>query len=188
LQSLAEHYVHWLRQHEQRGWRVASMEESKQTELPLFMDDAGHAAVSLQLYGQLDRVDERPNDQGRQAWVVDYKTGSLQSLKRKVLQPMEDTQLAFYALLTEGHDSVNASYLHLDDRACTDLPHEDVETTAQALSEGMRQDFERIWMGHAMPALGEGSVCDFCDARGLCRKDHWPPSAGRPADTQEARA
>ena len=70
---------------------------------------------------------------------------------------------------------MNASYLHLDDRACTDLPHEDVETTAQALSEGMRQDFERIWLGHAMPALGEGSVCDFCEARGLCRKDHWPP-------------
>ena len=192
LQSLAEHYVHWLRQHEQRGWRVASMEESKQTELPLFTDDAGHAAVSLQLYGQLDRVDERPNEfpdaQGRQAWVVDYKTGSLQSLKRKVSQPMEDTQLAFYALLTEGHESVNASYLHLDDRACTDLAHEDVETTAQALSEGMRQDFERIWMGHAMPALGEGSVCDFCDARGLCRKDHWAAGPGRPADAQEAQA
>jgi ATP-dependent helicase/nuclease subunit B len=24
-----------------------------------------------------------------------------------------------------------------------------------------------------MPALGEGSVCDFCEVRGLCRKDHW---------------
>ena len=44
LQSLAEHYVHWLRQHEQSGWRVASMEDSKQTDLPLFTDDAGHAA------------------------------------------------------------------------------------------------------------------------------------------------
>ena len=23
----------------------------------------------------------------------------------------------------------------------------------------------------ALPALGEGRVCDYCEARGLCRKD-----------------
>ena len=27
--------------------------------------------------------------------------------------------------------------------------------------------------GAALPALGEGPVCDFCEARGLCRRDHW---------------
>ena len=26
---------------------------------------------------------------------------------------------------------------------------------------------------HPMPALGEGAVCDYCAARGLCRKDFW---------------
>ena len=34
-------------------------------------------------------------------------------------------------------------------------------------------DLDRIAAGAAMPALGEGAVCDFCAARGLCRKDHW---------------
>ena len=24
-----------------------------------------------------------------------------------------------------------------------------------------------------LPALGEGSVCEFCAVRGLCRKDYW---------------
>jgi ATP-dependent helicase/nuclease subunit B len=24
-----------------------------------------------------------------------------------------------------------------------------------------------------MPALGEGSVCETCEMRGLCRRDHW---------------
>lgn len=24
-----------------------------------------------------------------------------------------------------------------------------------------------------LPALGEGSVCEWCAARGLCRKDFW---------------
>jgi ATP-dependent helicase/nuclease subunit B len=24
-----------------------------------------------------------------------------------------------------------------------------------------------------LPAIGEGSACDYCAARGLCRKDFW---------------
>ena len=27
--------------------------------------------------------------------------------------------------------------------------------------------------GAPLPALGEGRLCDFCEARGLCRKDDW---------------
>ena len=27
--------------------------------------------------------------------------------------------------------------------------------------------------GAPLPALGEGSVCEFCAVRGLCRKDYW---------------
>jgi ATP-dependent helicase/nuclease subunit B len=30
-----------------------------------------------------------------------------------------------------------------------------------------------IAQGAALPALGEGVACDFCKARGLCRKDFW---------------
>jgi ATP-dependent helicase/nuclease subunit B len=39
------------------------------------------------------------------------------------------------------------------------------------LVEGIQHDLARIADGPAMPALGEGSVCDYCAARGLCRKD-----------------
>jgi len=181
LSSLAEHYVRWLRGHEQHGWSVSSMEASAQTELPLFGDDSGGTTrLSLRMQGQLDRVDARRTAEGQAAWVMDYKTGSLQSLKKKVSQAQEDTQLAFYALLTlaqsvDAPQALQASYLHIDDRACTDLPHEDVAESAAQLADAMRHDFERIWLGHGLPALGEGSVCEFCDARGLCRKDHWPP-------------
>jgi len=31
----------------------------------------------------------------------------------------------------------------------------------------------RIAAGAPLPALGEGSVCEFCAVRGLCRKDYW---------------
>ena len=42
-----------------------------------------------------------------------------------------------------------------------------------ALVEGILNDIGRIADGQTLPALGEGSACDFCKARGLCRKDFW---------------
>jgi ATP-dependent helicase/nuclease subunit B len=34
-------------------------------------------------------------------------------------------------------------------------------------------DLARIEAGAPLAALGEGKVCDFCAARGLCRRDFW---------------
>jgi ATP-dependent helicase/nuclease subunit B len=31
----------------------------------------------------------------------------------------------------------------------------------------------RIAAGAELPALGEGTTCEYCAARGLCRKDSW---------------
>jgi ATP-dependent helicase/nuclease subunit B len=42
-----------------------------------------------------------------------------------------------------------------------------------ALIEGMLGDLQRIADGDALPALGQGAACDYCQARGLCRKDFW---------------
>ena len=41
------------------------------------------------------------------------------------------------------------------------------------LIEGIQHDMARIAAGAPLPALGEGSVCDYCAVRGLCRKDMW---------------
>jgi len=38
---------------------------------------------------------------------------------------------------------------------------------------GIGQDLARLRQGAAMPALGEGVACEYCEARGLCRRDHW---------------
>jgi ATP-dependent helicase/nuclease subunit B len=39
--------------------------------------------------------------------------------------------------------------------------------------QGLAQDLVQLRAGAGLPALGEGAVCDYCDARGLCRRDHW---------------
>ena len=53
----------------------------------------------------------------------------------------------------------------------------DVVDVRDVLITGILHDMERITSGAAMAALGEGMACEYCAARGLCRKDFWSPSA-----------
>jgi ATP-dependent helicase/nuclease subunit B len=48
-----------------------------------------------------------------------------------------------------------------------------VADTARLLMRELGEERRRIAAGAPMPALGEGRVCDTCEARGLCRRDHW---------------
>jgi ATP-dependent helicase/nuclease subunit B len=106
--------------------------------------------------------------------LIDYKTGNAAGLKDKLRQPLEDTQLAFYAALMqpETEHPIHASYLALG-RKIESLPHPHVEDSASALVAGVGDDLARIRRGAGLPALGEVPTCDFCEARGLCRRDHW---------------
>jgi len=131
--------------------------------------------------GVIDRIDSQPGDDGPLTQLIDYKTGSASGLKAKVKQPQEDTQLAFYAALlleqSEALGGVGASYLALDDAsALPEIEHPDVANSAHLLVSGLGRDLAALRAGAALPALGEGSVCDFCEARGLCRRDQWAPT------------
>lgn len=174
LDRLAAAYVSWLRQHEDAGWAVQATEAVAQRDLIV------GEGLSVRLYGQLDRVDMRHRDGEKAQFVIDYKTGSLMGLKAKVAQPDEDTQLAFYAALSDPRWPVEAAYLHLDARVVTQVEHAQVGDSAQTLLEGLAQDWQRLHAGAAMPALGEGAACSYCQARGLCRKDHWSTQESAP--------
>lgn len=167
LDKLARGYVGWLRAHENEGWSVMDTEVVAQRDLQV------RDGLSVRLYGQLDRVDVRHRDGAREQFVLDYKTGSLLGLKAKVAQPDEDTQLAFYAALSDERWPVSAAYLHLEAKAVTQVDHDKVADSAQTLLHGLAHDWSRLQAGAAMPALGEGAACAYCQARGLCRKDHW---------------
>ena len=87
--------------------------------------------------------------------------------------PSEDTQLAFYGALLED-DTLAAAYLNVGERSGTEaVVHADVTHTRDALVAAVLDDMQRIAQGEPMAALGEGSGCDFCNARGLCRRDFW---------------
>ena len=157
-------YLAWLVDIEASGQRFAAGEVDRDCQ-PF---DAPLDALSLR--GRIDRIDEA----GRQTWLLDYKTGDAKGLKDKLAAPLEDTQLATYALLMGAAPGLQAAYVVLDDgKGIALLPHTDVSDTALALRDGLQADLAAVRGGAPLPALGEGKVCDYCEARGLCRKDDW---------------
>lgn len=160
-------YLAWLAETEAAGQRFVAGEVDRDCR-PF---DAPLDALTLR--GRLDRIDERA---GR-TWLLDYKTGDAKGLKDKLAAPLEDTQLATYALLMGAEPGLEAAYLVLDDgKGIALLPHADVSDTALALRDGLQNDLSAVRDGAPLPALGEGKVCDYCEARGLCRRDDWAPT------------
>ena len=156
-------YLEWLAGHEADGLRYT--EGERQVEQPL---------GALTLVGRLDRIDQSSEGE---VMVIDYKTESPTVTRKRTSEPFEDTQLAFYAALLP-HDTLRAAYVNVGEReGSKTIEQKDVVEVRDALLERIVSDMQRIADGVPMPALGEGQVCDFCAARGLCRKDFWADEA-----------
>jgi ATP-dependent helicase/nuclease subunit B len=170
--AMREGYLDWLADFESLPDRAGPAFEAAEVE-------RNAVAGRWRLLGKLDRVDAQPSPEGRLAVVIDYKTESRERTLDRVKHPMEDTQLAFYAALLP-EENLRAAYLSITDKcgsgrsAATLLVEQpEVLLAREALLRGLESDMERVAAGHAMPALGEGKACEFCAARGLCRRDDW---------------
>ncbi len=154
-----EGYLDWLGGHEASGLQFSQGER-----------DAAQPLSALTLVGRLDRVDETSRGD---VMVIDYKTESPGVTRERIKAPYEDTQLAFYAALLP-QDTLRAAYVNVGEKDGTrTFEQVDVVEVRDALIHGIVHDLRRIADGAALPALGEGSVCEFCAARGLCRRDFW---------------
>ena len=167
---LVPRYVRWLHEREGKGGRWCDGER----EFIARPEEWG----GVEMHGIIDRIDRVLSAEGECIELIDYKTGSAQGLREKLRQPQEDTQLAFYAALvtrqSQPPQRLSASYLPLDESdGIKALEHRDVEASAGRLVEGLGRDLARLRVGHALQPLGEGAACTFCEARGLCRRDHW---------------
>ena len=80
---------------------------------------------------------------------------------------------AFYAALL-ADDTLAASYVSLGETtATTTFAQDKIVELRDDLIGGIFSDMDRIANGAPLPALGEGKACEYCAARGLCRKDFW---------------
>ena len=155
-------YLAWLSEHESAGARFSAAEVWREQQLG-----------QLTLVGQIDRVDRLVDGS---ALVLDYKTEGRQTTVQRIKTPSEDTQLAFYAALL-GEAAVTAGYVNVSEKEGTRsyaLPG--IEALRKQLLAGIASDVARMADGEVLPAIGAGQACDYCAARGLCRKDFWHDS------------
>lgn len=157
--GVREGYLKWLADHEAAG---AVFDEAEVwREVPV---------GTLTLLGQLDRVDRQPDGH---ALVIDYKTEPRTTTSERIKNGQEDTQLAFYAALMSD-DTLAAAYVNLGEKEPTKTYEQpDIVGLRDELIDSILTDMARISRGAVLPALGEGKACDYCSARGLCRKDFW---------------
>jgi len=168
--AVREGYLDWLQKHEVTG-AVFAQGESSHTQ----------SLGTVTLVGRIDRIDTLADGS---TLVLDYKTESIGKTASRVKEPMEDTQIAFYAALLP-QDTLQAAYVNVGEREGTKpYAQAHIVQARDALVEGILHDMQQIAQGAALPALGEGVACDFCQARGMCRKDFWAevqtPGAGAP--------
>ena len=157
--QVRDQYLQWLEGHEASTASFVSAETSHRLELGV-----------ITLVGRIDRLDRTAQDE---TLVIDYKTEPLAKTRLRVKEPLEDTQMAFYAALLSD-DTLRGMYVNVSERDGTKpCEQRELMDARDALIEGIVQDMDAIAAGAALPALGEGVACDYCDARGLCRKDFW---------------
>ena len=157
--TVRDGYLRWLDRHEASGASFNSAEVAQTQRIG-----------PVKLLGRIDRIDHMADGS---VLVLDYKTEASAKTATRIKDPLEDTQLAFYAALLPD-DTLQAAYVNVGEKDGTkSYAQPDVVEARDALISGILLDMERIAQGAALPALGEGATCDFCQARGLCRKDFW---------------
>jgi ATP-dependent helicase/nuclease subunit B len=158
--KLRDGYINWLIGHQAAGWTFDQAEVWRELSIGNF---------GLKLVGQLDRIDKSADGT---TMVLDYKTESDSKTVKRLKEPLEDTQLAFYAALV-GDETLEAAYVNVSEKQSKTYAQPDIDHSRSALIEGILDDMQSISVGKPLPALGEGAACDYCAARGLCRKDFW---------------
>ena len=52
------------------------------------------------------------------------------------------------------------------------VAQEDIYALSKATGQRLRELFNALYRGTALPAQGTGQACAYCEMSGLCRKDY----------------
>lgn len=142
--------------------------------------------VAMRVKGRIDRCERHAHE----TQVIDFKTTSAKELRKRLKGDPEDLQLALYAWMTELRGSSDqAFYLSMSPQGCeaVALAGAEVDTVeslgARAVAR-VEAEIGRVMSGGAMAPLGrerEARICEYCSARGVCRRDDSPLQFEGPA-------
>lgn len=176
-------FIQWQLDREAQGWQFHDAEVKVGFDLP-FKDIDGNER-HIQIEGYADRFDVSIHDP-QAASVIDYKNQSFTKVEQRSEVVLDDPQLLIYARASNESSkipgrAVNAAEwvaLKADVKKEGDEAQRSVAIAAmpdlmQAFSEQMTEDVQSLWSGKPLKAFAPDSVCQYCEARGICRKGMW---------------
>jgi ATP-dependent helicase/nuclease subunit B len=179
-ESAIDAYLSWQLKREEQGWHWYAGEFENGFSLQL------ESGESFRLEGRLDRIDQREFEGAKQTAVIDYKARAASALQVKLKSPGEDVQLPVYAALAEAahpdYQVAEAAYLSVERNGVKQVPYPEPHNIGEAHVIRLHAMFEALHNGAPLPAQGVEKVCNFCEARGLCRRDYWLNSVKENSD------
>jgi ATP-dependent helicase/nuclease subunit B len=179
-------FVDWQLQREQAGWEYFDGEVKVGFDLP-FQDADGNIKM-IRIEGYADRYDVNVDD-SKIASVIDYKNQRFERVKVRAEHLLDDPQLLIYARAANeeqenhkltGHVVQQAEWVALkadlskgDHKALRGQEVIDMPAMMQQFSEQITEDIEQLWAKKPMQAFAPEGVCQYCEARGICRKGIW---------------
>ena len=176
-------FIQWQLDREFQGWRFHDAEVKVGFDLP-FKDVDGNER-HIRIEGYADRFDVSVHDP-ELASVIDYKNQSLSKVELRSEMVLDDPQLLIYARASNesnkipGRLVIAAEWTALKadvkkdgDEAERSVVIAEMPDLMQAFSEQMTEDVQSLWSGKPLKAFAPESVCQYCEARGICRKGMW---------------
>lgn len=174
-------FIQWQLDREAQGWEFYDAEVKVGFDLP-FTDLDGNERY-IRIEGYADRFDVNINDP-KAASVIDYKNQNLTKVEWRAEAVLDDPQLLIYARASNesnkipGREVNEAEWVALKadvkkGNAARTVAIEAMPELMTELSEQLTEDVQSLWSGKPMNAFAPDSVCQYCEARGICRKGMW---------------
>lgn len=178
-------FVDWQLKRENEGWRYHDAELS--VGFTLSITDPNGIKQDIRIAGRADRFDVHESDASAAA-VIDYKNQKIKKITQRAENILDDPQLLIYARgATEnpvearipGREVEQAEWVTLRadvkdaEKIVRVHPVEDMPAVMAEFSEQVVNDLNDLWARKPMKAFAPDSVCQYCEARGVCRKGMW---------------
>lgn len=176
-------FIQWQLDREAQGWQFYDAEVKVGFDLP-FTDVDGNERL-IRIEGYADRFDVHVSDPNA-ASVIDYKNQRLTKVERRSAVVLDDPQLLIYARASNeskkipgrtvgeaGWVALKAELKKGSDDAERSVVIEDMPVLMQEFAAQITEDVESLWSGKPLTAFAPDSVCQYCEARGICRKGMW---------------
>jgi ATP-dependent helicase/nuclease subunit B len=176
-------FIQWQLDRETQGWQFHDAEVKVGFDLPFTDVDGNERHIRIE--GYADRFDVNVDDP-ELASVIDYKNQSFTKVEQRSEVVLDDPQLLIYAKASNESNQIPgravsaAEWVALKADVKKDgngaersVVLAEMPELMQVFSEQMTEDVQSLWSGKSLTAFAPDSVCQYCEARGICRKGMW---------------